>query len=527
MDRPLPCRCPPLTSAAMYGRVIGIAVLGVGGHLVTVEAHVGRGLPSLTLTGLPGAAVSDARDRIRPAVEGSGLEWPLRRVVVNLAPGNLRKEGPGLDLPVAMGVLAATGQIPRERLAHVAFAGELSLRGELATTPGVLSMTIAAARAGLEGVIVPATNALEAAQVDGLQIVGAETLTEVVGFLKGTWQPAAIERSEPKALDAAAVDFSEIRGQAQARRALEVAAAGGHSLLMLGPPGTGKSMLAQRLPGLLPPMSREEALEATQLHSVAGLLSGEGLLRSRPFRAPHHSISIAGLLGGGGSFLRPGEVSLATHGVLFLDELTEFRRDAIEGLRQPLEDGRVVVARAVGSVEFPARFTLVAAANPCPCGFEGDPRRRCTCQQNRADMYRAKLSGPLLDRIDMRLRVPRLTKQELLGSVAGEASQGIRVRVQRARDAQRDRYAPDGPSCNAHLSGPAARRAVSLTSEAEQLLSRAVDAMALTGRGFDRALKVARTVADLEGAGVVGADHLAEALSYRDGLGEKELARAG
>jgi magnesium chelatase family protein len=511
----------------MYGRVIGVTLLGVGGHLVTVEAHVGRGLPSLTFTGLPGTAINDAKDRIRPAVEGAGLEWPLRRVVVNFAPGNLRKEGPGLDLPVAMGVLAATGQVPHSMLGRYAFAGELSLRGELAATPGVLSVTIAAARAGLEGVIVPAANAREAAQVDGLQVVGAASLDETVGFLKGSWKPSAVHAGAQQQPSSAGVDFCEVRGQVQARRALEVAAAGGHNVLMIGSPGAGKTMLARRLATILPELSREEALEATQLHSVAGLLSSEGILRTRPFRAPHHSISIVGMLGGGTTCLRPGEVSLATHGVLFLDELTEFRRDAIEGLRQPLEDGRVVVTRAVGSVEFPARFTLVAAANPCPCGFAGDQRRQCMCPDYRAAQYRAKLSGPLLDRIDMRLRVPRLTKQEILGSEPAEASAAIRERVQRARDRQRARNAPLGLTCNAHMTGPVARREVRVARGAEELLARAADVLALTGRGFDRALKVGRTVADLGDSDVVQAEHMAEALSYRDAFGVPELARAG
>jgi len=511
----------------MYGRVLGVSVLGVGGHLVTVEVHVGRGLPSLTLTGLPGAAVRDACERIRPAVESQRFEWPLRRVVVNLAPGNLRKEGPGLDLPVAAGVLAATAQVPPALLGRYALTGELSLKGELLPTPGVLSVAIAAARAGLDGVIVPAANAFEAAQVDRLSVVAVSTLAEVVGFLRGSWQPPAIDDEALPVEAPTEVDFSDVRGQTQARRALEVAAAGGHNVLMIGSPGAGKTMLARRMTTILPSLSRDEALEATQLHSVAGLLAGRGVLRSRPFRAPHHSVSMTGLLGGGTGYLRPGEISLAHHGVLFLDEFTEFRRDAIEGLRQPLEDGGVVVTRAVGSVAFPARFTLVAAANPCPCGFDGDPRRHCRCRADRVDQYRQKLSGPLLDRIDLRIRVPRLTKHELMGSGNGEASESIRDRVQAARDRQRTRWLDLGVACNAHLPGPVARRRVRLSSDAEVTLAAAVDRLGLTGRGFDRAIKVARTVADLDAVEVVGREHVAEALSYRDGVVIEDMARAG
>ncbi len=503
----------------MFARITSLGVTGLSGYAVTVECDISGGLPQFAMVGLPDSAVKESSERVRSALKNLRWPWPASRITVNLAPADVRKTGPVYDLPVFVGLLAAQGQIPAPDPAQ-AFLGELGLDGTLRPVAGVLPMALAAAGAGAKELFVPAENAAEAAvaaEDGGLTVYPARSANEVTQHLRGE---AKLSPALPTGYDAAGAwlgpDFADVRGQEGARRALEVAAAGGHNLLMVGPPGTGKSMLAQRLPGILPPMTRAEALETTAVYSVAGLLRpGTGLLAARPFRSPHHSVSAAAIAGGG-SNPRPGEVSLAHNGVLFLDELPEFHRDTLEVLRQPLEDGAVTVSRVHGSARYPCRFMLVAAMNPCKCGYLGHPTHECTCTPSAIEQYRRRISGPLLDRIDIQVEAVPVEYDALAAAAGGEASAAIRARVAAARALQQQRYAALGIGCNAALPSAELRRYCPLTAASETLLRGAFARMGYSARAYDRILRVARTAADLAGSEVIDTVHLSEALQYRN-----------
>ena len=500
----------------MFAKVTSAGVRGLNGFTVTVEADLSQGLPALTLVGLPDSAVKETGDRVRSALKNLGYSWPVSRITVNLAPADVRKTGPVYDLPVLLALLGASGQLPALPEGS-AFLGELSLDGVLRPVAGVLPMALHAAASGVRTLFVPEENAAEAA-VAGLTVYGARTAKQVTAHLTGAEKLSPTPAPEfapewPEDLP----DFCEVRGQPAARRAMEIAAAGGHNILLIGSPGSGKSMLAKRLPGILPAMTRSEALETTQIYSVAGLLPGGGLFARRPFRSPHHSVSPSAL-SGGGSTPRPGEVSLAHNGVLFLDELPEFKRDALEILRQPMEDGTVTVSRVAGSASFPCGFMLVAAMNPCPCGYYGHPTRACTCSPTAIDRYLQRISGPLLDRIDLHVEASPVSYEELAAEEAGETSAAIRARVIAARNIQQARAAAlrlENVHCNAQLPAGVLRRVCRMEPEASTLLRSAFAEMGLSARAYDRVLRVARTIADLDGAERITQAHLAEALQYR------------
>lgn len=505
----------------MFAKTYGSTTLGVNGVLIDVEVDVSFGFPGFDIVGLLDTAVKESKERVRTAIKNSGFKIKQQKVTINLAPANIRKDSPGLDLPIAIGLLIAYGLIAPEKTADCLFAAELSLEGDLRAVNGILPMTIHAKERGLKKVFVAPENANEALLVDGIEVYAVKNLATLAASLTGqeTLLPAATQPAPPDSKVRESEDFADVQGQFLAKRALEIAAAGGHNVLMVGVPGAGKTMLARRLPSILPDMTRQEALEVTKIYSIAGLLQNNaGLITDRPFRSPHHTTSATAIIGGG-TIPRPGEVTLSHNGVLFLDELPEFGKAVLEVLRQPLEDGQVTVARVNATLTFPSRMILVCAMNPCPCGWNGDKDKACTCSPNEMKRYTRKISGPLLDRIDIHIRVPRVEYKELTASQPSEPSAVIRRRVTNARDIQLQRLRKFHVICNAQMSHAVLKKTCPLSDNAQKLLERAFDKMNMSARSYDRIIKVARTIADLALEDEITEQHVAEAIQLRNDIG--------